>query len=249
MQTYKKRCDCSLALSEHCVHLEDEALPSGREQGRIVAAGALASNGEAEGRVGGLHAVARVIRRARRPCIGLPRCKSETGQKLISHVLSAKRQAVCHSVWRMGGCGLLLRVLHPWRHWQRCAGAPVGGVTLNRVAGTSQRPCAPAFTRRILDVMYWMSTLSGDTSGPNCGSVLAALLRLPVCADPVTASLAQSVQHEPRRVEMKQIRRTAHGAPALLVGNGRTCSTVSQACSVPSEQHLTQTVLIGKRCS
>ena len=167
----------------------------------------------------------------------------------ISHVPLAKEQAGPKSVWRVGLWAIGGGLRTPGDTEQQCTGAPVGGVTLNRVAGTSQRPCAPTFTRRMLDVIYWISTLSGDTSGPNCGSVDAALLRLPVCADPVIASLAQSVQHEPRRIEMKQIRRTAHGAAALLVGNGRICSTASQACSALSEQHLTQRVLIGKRCS
>jgi len=63
--------------------------------------------------------------------------------------------------------------------------SPCGGVTLNRAAGTSHLPGAPSFTRTMFDVMYWMPTLRVDTSGPNCGSVDAALLRLPVCAEPV----------------------------------------------------------------
>ena len=67
-------------------------------------------------------------------------------------------------------------------------GPPAGGVTLNSVAGTSQRPGAPIFTLTMLEVMYWMPTLRGEMSGPNCGRVESALLRLPVWADPVCVS-------------------------------------------------------------
>ncbi len=61
---------------------------------------------------------------------------------------------------------------------------PLGAVTLNMEAGTSHLPGAPIFTCTMFEVIYWMFTLRGDTSVPNCGSVDAALLRLPVCADP-----------------------------------------------------------------
>lgn len=67
-------------------------------------------------------------------------------------------------------------------------GPPAGGVTLNSVAGTSHRPGAPIFTLTMLEVMYWMPTLRGEMSGPNCGRVESALLRLPVWADPVCVS-------------------------------------------------------------
>ena len=119
------------------------------------------------------------------------------------------------------------------RRWQQCAGAPVGGVTLNRVAGTSQRPCAPTFTRRMLDVMYWISTLSGDTSGPNCGSVAccaaqAASLRGPCDSEPRTVNPSMSLG----AVRVKQVRRTARGAPALPMGKWRCLQH-----RVPSRQH------------
>ena len=65
-------------------------------------------------------------------------------------------------------------------------GSPDGAVTLNREAGTSHLPGAPIFTLTMLEVMYWIPTFRDVTSGPNCGSVDAALLRLPVCAEPAT---------------------------------------------------------------
>lgn len=66
-------------------------------------------------------------------------------------------------------------------------GQPAGGVTLNSVAGTSQRPAAPTLTLTILLVMYWMATVRGVMSGPSCGRVEATLLRLPVWTEPVYA--------------------------------------------------------------
>ena len=67
-------------------------------------------------------------------------------------------------------------------------GPPAGGVTLNSAAGTSHLPGAPIFTRTIFEVMYWMPTFRGEMSGPNCGRVESALLRLPVWAEPMRIS-------------------------------------------------------------
>ena len=93
---------------------------------------------------------------------------------------------ICCSAWQIG-LGRCMNNLQ-----SACSpflkGPPAGGVTLNSAAGTSHRPGAPIFTLTMLEVMYWMPTLRGEMSGPNCGRVDSALLRLPVWAEPVCVS-------------------------------------------------------------